>query len=142
MRIRFHRSSPARREVGFSSKRANFWVTPDRARHAPAVKLPNWSTLVVHLELGSSNALFIRGQGGTLRWDFGQQLVQVEPGTWVWSTGELTGQFEFQLLLNDEVWERGAPHVLDQGHTLHVIPDFEWPDIPKVSGHTQNRQPA
>jgi hypothetical protein len=40
---------------------------------------------------------------------------------------------EFQLLLDDMIWERSQPHFLQPGHTIHISPNFEWPEIPRVS---------
>jgi hypothetical protein len=81
--------------------------------------------------VGSNHELFIRGHGGSLTWDQGQPLARVESGLWVWSTEADAIEFEFQLLLDDEIWERDEPHRLNAGSTVHATPDFEWPEIPR-----------
>jgi hypothetical protein len=98
--------------------------------------------VLVHLELGTNNAVFIRGQGGGLNWEAGQALTQLEQGTWIWWTDLKSESVEFQLLLDDLVWERGHPHVLEPGHTIHISPDFEWPEIPRVSSACHSVQSA
>ena len=86
----------------------------------------------VHLELGADNALFIRGHGGGLSWDQGQPFSQLGKGTWIWSAEASAERLEFQLLLNDEVWERGPAHILEPGTSIQLTPDFEWPEIPRT----------
>jgi hypothetical protein len=92
---------------------------------------------VVDVDLGADNALFIRGDGAGLRWDRGQPLSCVGPRTWAWSPATSGDKLEFQLLLNDEVWARGDKVLLEPGKTIEITPDFEWPEIPKTSPHTQ-----
>src|SRR5579862_2333027 len=129
MRIRFHRTVQPSQEVGSALNRPSCRVEPAVCGFKSTREQILRSAVVVHVELGSSDALYIRGAGGPLRDDVGQRLNCIEPGTWMWSTGALSDRFEFQLLLNDQVWERGQPHVLERGHTIHIAPDFEWPDI-------------
>ncbi len=87
----------------------------------------------VNLDLGCDNAIFIRGQGGGLSWDRGQPLTLVDAQTWVWSPDDRKDKLEFQLLLDDEVWERGQKHVLEPGDSIELTPDFEWPDMPRTA---------
>ena len=68
-----------------------------------------------------------------MKWDVGQRLICVEPETWVWSVGDSKERVQFQLLLNDEVWEKGEAHVLEPGNSMELTPDFEWPEIPRIS---------
>jgi hypothetical protein len=88
--------------------------------------------VAVNLELGGSNALFIRGQGAGLSWDFGQRLTSLDFKTWVWCAKARSEKIEFQFLLNDEVWEKGETHLLKAGDSIELTPDFEWPEIPRV----------
>ena len=125
MRILSNRS---RQEVGSGPGRG-------RCRHASngMDAMSRRSAIIVHVELGAADAVYIRGDGGTLRRDSGQRLACIRSDLWVWSTRSPAERFEFQLLLNDEVWERGWARVLEYGHVMHVGPDFEWPDIPRVA---------
>jgi hypothetical protein len=85
------------------------------------------------MELGSSNRLFIRGEGGPLSWQVGQSLTLIEPGTLIWSYIGPEQRLQFHLLLDDEVWDRGEPHVLNGGETTCLTPDFDWPEMPRVT---------
>jgi hypothetical protein len=89
--------------------------------------------VAVDLDLGSDSSVFIRGQGGGLRWDQGKRLNRVGPRTWIWSANGCSEMVEFQLLIDDEVWARGQTHTVEPGGTARVAPDFEWPEIPKVA---------
>jgi hypothetical protein len=96
--------------------------------------------LATNLELGANNKVFIRGQGGGLTWERGQPLAFIGGGVWVWSTDE-TNRIEFQLLLNDLIWERGETHVLERGGSIRIAPDFEWPEIPRTSDSAHHYHP-
>jgi len=132
MRVGFQRTKRPSREVGFPLTRRADGVEVRRSCES-LQGLSGRTTIVVHLELGTNNALFVRGRGGVLSWDSGQPLLQLERGTWVWSTDFCTDPVEFQLLLNDTIWERNQPRFLEPGHTIRISPDFEWPEMPRVS---------
>lgn len=91
------------------------------------------SLVMVNVELGIHNALFIRGQGADLSWDRGQPFTRLGHETWIWSADAGTERLEFQLLLNDEVWERARAHILEPGTSIELTSDFEWPEIPRTS---------
>ena len=91
------------------------------------------TVVAANVELGQGASLFIRGQGGNLRWDRGRPLTCIGPRRWVWSASGVKERVEFQLLLNDQVWARGENLVLGAGEKIEVAPDFEWPEIPRTS---------
>jgi hypothetical protein len=134
MRIRFHKIDRPSREVGVGSirERCHSEPAPWGFRKSSALS-PDSTVLAVNLDLGQNNALFIRGEGGGLRWDKGQLLTYIDPKTWVWSTRSANDKLEFQFLLNDEVWEKGEAHILQPSTSIELTPDFEWPEIPRVS---------
>ena len=139
MRFQFHNAVGPGREVGFRPLRERCRLEPAaRQPGKPSVGSSNSTIVAVNLDLGRSNALFIRGQGGGLRWDKGQILTCIDPKTWVWSAGAANCKLEFQLLLNDEVWERGQAHILEPGSSIQLTPDFEWPEIPRISSAETN----
>jgi hypothetical protein len=122
------------REVGFPLGRpmGRLEAGSRCPRNSPQVS-PGRTSIVIHLELGAHNVVFVRGKGGGLSWDQGQALIRLERGIWTWSTDSCREGLEFQLLLDDTICERGQPHHLESGHTVHISPDFEWPEIPRVS---------
>ena len=132
MEIQFRRIVRAR-EVGIATIRPGCRSRALPRRERPRTDRLDLSTVLVRVELGAGNRLFIRGQGGPLSWEYGQPLTTVEPGTLIWSCLGPADSFEFQLLLDDEVWERGRPHQLGRGQTICVSPDFEWPEMPRVA---------
>jgi len=100
----------------------------------PRCRLDIRSTVVAFdLELGLNNAVFIRGQGGGLRWHRGQPLIYIGHGRWIWSACPCEERIEFGLLLDDQVWARGETTVLHPGGTVEITADFEWPEIPRVA---------
>jgi hypothetical protein len=134
MRIGFHKLTPTRREVGSRPIRALCRPEPEARHFRQRLRIfQEPAVIVADLELGTHDTVFIRGAGGGLRWDKGQPLVCTGPKTWVWSPASAEEKLEFQLLLNDEVWARGEPVVLEAGASMEITPDFEWPDIPKTA---------
>jgi len=93
------------------------------------------------LELGPGNGLFIRGEGEGLKWHEGQPLVRLDSRTWRWSSLRSESPIIFQLLLNDLVWAKGDDILLEPGARIELVPDFEWPEIPRVSSDARNALP-
>jgi hypothetical protein len=77
-----------------------------------------------NIDVGFGNALFIRGEGDSLSWDKGVPLKCVGPDLWRWSTESADQRLVFKLLLNDQVWSKGADWTLDAGDQLEVVPNF------------------
>ena len=92
-----------------------------------------WTTLEAKIELGMGNSLYIRGEGGGLDWHQSQPMTQINPVTWIWSTESATQALVFQLLLNDLIWAKGDNLTAEPGTRLEVVPDFEWPEIPRMA---------
>ena len=90
------------------------------------------TTLEAKIELGEGNRLFIRGEGGGLDWHQSERMTQIDTSTWIWSTDFATQPLVFQLLLNDLIWAKGENLILEPGTRLSVMPDFEWPEIPRM----------
>jgi len=85
------------------------------------------------IELGAGNALFIRGEGEGLDWQRGQAMAQLDEMTWIWSAHPAKEPVVFQLLLNDLILARGDKVTLEPGGIIGLVPDFEWPEMPRVS---------
>src|SRR5437879_3381153 len=85
------------------------------------------------IELRAGSGLFIRGEGETLDWRHGQPLTQSDKATWIWSVDSPSEPILFQLLLDDLIWAKGENIALDLGARVELVPDFEWPEIPRVS---------
>src|SRR5690348_2813088 len=132
--LRFYGVGRKRQEVGMRSIRRNCRIAAwDRESARCSRRLVGCVVTAVHLELGADNALFIRGQGGGLSWAQGQPFTQLGNETWIWSVEPSAERLEFQVLLNDEVWERGPAHILEPGTSIQLTPDFEWPEIPRTA---------
>ena len=136
--FRFRKPLQPNREVGFSLGRH---LEVRACCNAPEAS--SRTSIIVHVDLGPSNGLFVRGQGGGLNWNLGQPLTRIERAIWTWSGACLReAGLEFQLLIDDMLWERSEPHLLQPGHTIHISPDFEWPEIPRVSPPARSLQPG
>ncbi len=85
------------------------------------------------IELAPGNTLFIRGEGGGLDWRRGQPMAKVDASTWLWRAPGSEPALVVQLLLNDLIWARGDAVILQPPCRLEVVPDFEWPEIPRIS---------
>jgi hypothetical protein len=88
-------------------------------------RVPETITVVeARIDVGPGNALFIRGQGDGLSWDQGQPLACMNASTWVWHSVQARDNIVFKLLVNDQVWAKGADMVLEAGRKLEVVPAF------------------
>lgn len=68
--------------------------------------------------------LSIRGNIVPLTWDLGFPLHRSQSGTQSFVSTEVTGDFEFKLLLNDQTWQMG-PNAAGKGGMDHtVVPSF------------------
>ena len=76
------------------------------------------------MDVGWGNTLFIRGQGGELRWDKGIPLACLDSSTWVWLYTRAEKTIEFKLLINDEIWAEGDNLILEPGGRVEIQPVF------------------
>jgi len=80
--------------------------------------------VMVKLDVGFPNALFIRGQGATLSWDRGILLKNISADEWLWESTLQFPSCEFKILINDIEYEEGENHVLKGGTSLLYTPRF------------------
>jgi len=84
---------------------------------------PPLTTIVADLDVGWGNAIYLRGEGGPLRWDRGIQMDCAD-GKWTWSTTEAKDGLEFKFVLNDKLWAKGENMSVDAGSTAVLRPAF------------------
>ena len=82
------------------------------------------TSLIVNIDVGFNNALFIRGTGPGMSWDKGIPLKNVSSSKWVWDYTSEFSPFEFKILLNDEHYENGDNHQFSFGKVLNITPYF------------------
>jgi len=82
------------------------------------------SRVTVRLDVGFSNNLFIRGDGPGLSWERGVPLANKGPDEWVWESASACGCCEFKVLINDQVYEMGENHHLEEGSQIQYTPQF------------------
>lgn len=92
---------------------------------APVSKKNSVKTkIIIKYNAGFPNQLFIRGEGASLSWDKGQKLVNVKADEWTWETTQNFSQCQFKILLNDQVYEKGENHLLNEGALIQYTPSF------------------
>jgi len=126
------KSSPPPRPKEVAKKAVKKTVTkkapeaPASTKKAVAPKAPSTpplTTVVADLDVGWGNAIYLRGEGGPLRWDQGIQMDCAD-GKWTWSTTEASDGLEFKFVLNDKVWAKGENMSVDSGCTAVLRPKF------------------
>ncbi len=79
-------------------------------------------TATIHIHYDTNETVYIRGQGGMLRWDAGF------PAAWNgahWTfTVDIPGRTEFKPLLGDRDWSVGANFAVHPGETIDIYPFF------------------
>jgi predicted alpha/beta superfamily hydrolase len=94
------------------------------------------TTVRVHYPAGS-RSLAIRGSTGTLDWNRGVALKQVEKDVWSWTSETLDTPLEWKPLLDDSTWSRGPNYKVKPGETVDVYPHFV-----KTSGTVTRKWPS
>lgn len=89
-----------------------------KAKEAPV------TTIIAKCDAGFGNVLTLRGSGGGLNWDTGVEMDNVDASEWVWKSTKVTGELEFKVLLNDQVWSTGQNGVVFAGSTIVFEPGF------------------
>jgi hypothetical protein len=86
----------------------------------PAAK----SRIVVYGPAGSTEPIYLRGEGAGLSWNKGLKLDHKAGNEWIWETYEPINRTEFKVLIDDKLWEEGPNHVLEPGHTVEYTAKF------------------
>jgi len=94
----------------------------------PVVKevaaIPLSTTIVVQLDVGFGNTLYVRGEGPGLSWEKGVPLDCVADDKWSISLAETSKPVVFKFLINDQTWCTGDDYIVQPGTTVAVSPVF------------------
>jgi len=93
---------------------------PEFVRGAPAAV----TRIRARLDVGFGNALYVRGQGGSLSWDRGIPMECAQADEWVLELPESAGEITFKLLLNDQLWCTGEDYRVSAGEECEFTPEF------------------
>ncbi len=81
--------------------------------------------VMVKIDVGFKNALYIRGNAPGLSWQKGKLMKNMGPDSWFWETDAPIGKDrEFKVLINDQTYEDGENHKLSPGTTVQFTPRF------------------
>jgi hypothetical protein len=62
---------------------------------------------MAEIDVGFGNTLYIRGTGCGLGWDKGIAMQNKDSKFWIFDAKKGKGDFEYKLLINDEIWSTG-----------------------------------
>ncbi|HRC71607.1 MAG TPA: hypothetical protein PK880_03630 [Candidatus Competibacter sp.] len=105
-------------------------ATPKAEKKPAAAKTtkaagPSVTVVVAKYDVGHGNSLFIRGEGGGLRWEKGTQMENAGNDVWVWTTNAVPEKkVSFKFLINDESWCAGENMTAAAGETTTLYPAF------------------
>ena len=74
-------------------------------------------------DIGWGNSLYIRGEGGTLTWDKGILMENLDANHWIWKY-QSDVPLTFKLLINDTQWSDGENYQIKPNETLDLTPTF------------------
>ena len=95
------------------------------APEAPVKQKTAKTKIVVHIDCGFSNNLFIRGEGvSSLSWDKGVPMKNVGPSEWAWESDRPFSTVQFKVLVNDKWFEQGDNHTVAFGQEIDITPRF------------------
>lgn len=80
--------------------------------------------IVAEVDIGFGNTLYIRGAGCGLNWENGIALKNQDANFWVFEVPSCKEDFEYKLLINDEIWSTGENFVAYRGMNNIVSPKF------------------
>lgn len=96
---------------------------PAKKKTAP-VAVATTTTIVVKVDVGFGNALFLRGDGPGLSWDTGLPMVCVADDEWSATLTGGSGSILCKVLINDETWSTGEDFLVEAGTTPVLTPTF------------------
>lgn len=82
------------------------------------------TTISTDIDIGFGNQLYIRGEGNGLSWDKGIAMKN-EKNSWTWKSTKCENNFEYKLLINDEIWSTGDNFIAVAREKNKVTPKFE-----------------
>ena len=82
------------------------------------------TTISADIDVGFGNQLYIRGEGNGLSWDKGIAMKN-EKNKWTWKAAKCDKNFEYKLLINDEIWSAGDNFLAVAHEKNEVKPQFE-----------------
>ena len=80
--------------------------------------------IVARVNVGWGNSVYLRGEGGALRWDVGVPLICLMDDQWVWSYLEESAPRAFKFLRNDSDWAVGENHLVIVQKMVILTPQF------------------
>ena len=80
--------------------------------------------ILAQANLGTNQFSSIRGNVAPLSWDLGFPLQRIMPGQHRFVSTELTGNFEFKILIDDQTWQTGPNTSGTSGMDQIVTPTF------------------
>jgi len=80
--------------------------------------------VTVKYDVGFSNALYIRGEGANLNWNCGIKMNNICCDEWIWECEVPFHTCAFKVLINDQYYELGGNHIMEQGSHLEYTPHF------------------
>jgi len=118
-------ASPAPAAPAKSSHSVPTILQPSLAAPLKAVSPAKVQTkIVVRFDVGFGNALFLRGDGPGLSWHRGVPMQCLAADHWEFALGESARPIAFKVLVNDQVWNAGADHIVASGSTVTIVPEF------------------
>jgi len=99
-------------------------VEPARAAVKAVAPAHVQTKIVVRIDVGFGNVLYIRGDGPGLSWNEGVPMECVAPDQWEHTLGESARPVSFKVLVNDQLWATGADSVVASGSTVTITPEF------------------
>jgi hypothetical protein len=93
-------------------------------KEEPFTPRKKMTKVTIKYNVGFNNTVFIRGEGADLSWKKGKPLKNVNADEWVWETDKPFMNCEFKVLINDEKYEAGENHHLQNGSQVSYSPKF------------------
>lgn len=93
--------------------------------HKKMMKNKNMMRIVVNMDAGWGNMLYVRGEGAGMSWDHGMAMHNMGPNKWMMEVacGDCD-MMMFKIMMNDTMWSDGENYMIRRGEEMTVEPSF------------------
>lgn len=106
--------------------RIEYMSDDDQDHHCCCEKahFENSTKIIAEINIGFGNTLYIRGAGYGLNWEKGIALKNQDSNFWSLNIPNCKEDFEYKLLINDDIWCEGHNLIAKHGQKNIVTPKF------------------
>jgi hypothetical protein len=96
----------------------------DESNRVEKMRSDRTKTIIAHINVGWGNSVYLRGEGGGLKWDIGVPMLCIGEDRWVWSCHADEAPKQFKFLRDDRDWAVGENELMPEAEIAVYNPVF------------------